>query len=91
MATPVQQKFRDKKRTPQQIPDIVKTGQWIQPGVEGGDSAVPMKELARRLGAAPPEYRTVALCQLLPDYELQFAIWFIALQPFFIEKLGQTA
>jgi hypothetical protein len=32
MTTPVQQKVRNKKRTPQQILDLVRSGDWIQPG-----------------------------------------------------------
>ena len=50
MTTPVQQKIRDKKRTPQQILDMVKSGDWIQPGSVGGDSTECMKELAKRIG-----------------------------------------
>jgi predicted methyltransferase len=37
MTTPVQQKIRDKKRTPQQIIDMIKPGDWINEGSVGGD------------------------------------------------------
>jgi hypothetical protein len=47
MTTPMQQKIRDKKKTPGQILDMVKSGDWIQPGSVGGDSTSYMKELAR--------------------------------------------
>ena len=57
MTTPLQQKIRDKKRTPQQILDMVKSGDWIQPGSVGGDSTECMKELARRLGPGPGQVR----------------------------------
>jgi len=50
MTTPVQQKIRDKKRTPAEILDMVKSGDWIQPGSVGGDSTECMKELAKRIG-----------------------------------------
>jgi len=58
MTTPIQQKIRDKKRTPGQILDMVKSGDWIQPGSVGGDSTVCMKELARRIG---PNLRDIEL------------------------------
>jgi len=61
MTTPVQQKIRDKKRTPQQILDMVKSGDWIQPGSVGGDSTECMKELARRLGPGPGQLRDIEI------------------------------
>lgn len=51
MTTPIQQKIRDKKRTAGQILDMVKSGDWIQPGSVGGDSTSCMKELAQRIGS----------------------------------------
>jgi len=61
MTTPVQQKIRDKKRSPQQILDMVKSGDWIQPGSVGGDSTECMKELARRLGPGPGQVRDIEI------------------------------
>jgi len=61
MTTPVQQKIRDKKRTPQQILDMVKSGDWIQPGSVGGDSTECMKELAKRLGPGPGQLRDIEI------------------------------
>ena len=60
MATPVQLKIRNKKRTARQILDMVKSGDWIQPGSVGGDSTECMQELARRLG---PGLRDIELWQ----------------------------
>jgi acyl-CoA hydrolase len=50
MTTPIQQKIRDKKRTPKQILDMVKSGDWINGGTAGGESTACMKELASRIG-----------------------------------------
>jgi acyl-CoA hydrolase len=50
MTTPIQQKIRDKKKTAKQILDMVKSGDWIQPGTAGGDATECMVELADRLG-----------------------------------------
>ena len=61
MTTPVQQKIRDKKRTPQQILDMVKSGDWIQPGSVGGDSTECMKELAKRLGPGPGQLKDIEI------------------------------
>ena len=61
MTTPVQQKIRDKKRTPQQILDMVKSGEWIQPGSVGGDSTECMKELAKRLGPGPGQLKDIEI------------------------------
>ncbi|HPC04978.1 MAG TPA: acetyl-CoA hydrolase/transferase C-terminal domain-containing protein [Syntrophales bacterium] len=61
MTTPIQQKIRDKKRTAQQILDMVKPGEWIQPGSVGGDSTECMKELARRLGPGPGQLKNIEL------------------------------
>ena len=69
MTTPIQQKIRDKKRTPQQILDMVKSGDWIQPGSVGGDSTECMKELARAPWPRPRPgegHRDLELCELLP-------------------------
>jgi len=61
MTTPVQQKIRDKKRTPQQILDMVKSGEWIQPGSVGGDSTECMKELTKRLGPGPGQLKDIEI------------------------------
>ncbi len=61
MATPIQQKIRNKKRTPQQILDMVRPGDWIQPGSVGGDSTECMKELAQRLGPEPGQLRDIEI------------------------------
>jgi acyl-CoA hydrolase len=61
MTTPVQQKIRDKKRTPQQILDMVKSGNWIQPGSVGGDSTECMKELAKRIGPGPGQLKDIEI------------------------------
>lgn len=71
MTTPVQQKIRNKKRTPPQILDLVRSGDWIQPGTVGGDSTVLMKELAARLG---PQLRDIELwcyasCYPHPEFQ----------------------
>jgi hypothetical protein len=50
MTTPIQQKIRDKKRTPRQIIDMIKPSDWINIGSVGGDSIVLAYELAQRLG-----------------------------------------
>jgi len=61
MTTPVQQKIRDKKKTPQQILDMVKSGEWIQPGSVGGDSTECMKELAKRIGPGPGQLKDIEI------------------------------
>ena len=69
MTTPVQQKIRDKKRTPEQIADMVKSGDWINNGSVGGDSTVCTEAVAKRLGPGPGQlegYRILAVCQFLP-------------------------
>ena len=74
MTTPVQQKIRDKKRTPQQIVDMVKSGDWIQPGSVGGDSTECMKELARRLGPGPGQVKDIEIwnyAMFYPHLEFQ--------------------
>jgi acyl-CoA hydrolase len=74
MTTPVQQKIRDKKRTPQQILDMVKSGDWIQPGSVGGDSTECMKELAKRLGPGPGQVRDIEIwnyAMFYPHLEFQ--------------------
>lgn len=68
MTTPIQQKIRDKKRTPEQILDMVKSGDWIQPGSVGGDSTVLMKELAKRLGPGPGQLKDIELWQYAMFY-----------------------
>ena len=59
MTTPVQQKIRDKKRTPEQIADMVKSGDWINHGSVGGDSTVCTKAVAKRLGPGPGQLRDI--------------------------------
>ncbi len=74
MTTPIQQKIRDKKRTPQQILDMVKSGDWIQPGSVGGDSTECMKELSRRLGPGPGQLKDIEIwnyANFYPHLEFQ--------------------
>ena len=57
MTTPIQQKIRDKKRTAAQILDMVKSGDWIQPGTAGGDAtevALDQRELRQRHAPCAP-------------------------------------
>lgn len=61
MTTPIQQKIRDKKRTPQQILDMVKSGNWIQMGSVGGEATALPYELAQRLGPGPGQLRDIEL------------------------------
>ena len=61
MTTPVQQKIRDKKRTSQQILDMVKSGEWIQPGSVGGDAVECMKELAKRIGHGSGQLKDIEI------------------------------
>ena len=71
MTTPVQQKIRDKKRTPQQILDMVKSGNWIQPGSVGGDSTECMKELAKRIGPKLKDIELWNYANFFPHPEFQ--------------------
>ena len=71
MTTPVQQKLRDKKRTPQQILDMVKSGNWIQPGSVGGDSTECMKELAKRVGPNLKDIEIWNYANFFPHPEFQ--------------------
>ena len=71
MTTPVQQKIRDKKRTPQQILDMVKSGDWIVPGSVGGDSTECMKELAKRLGPNLKDIELWNYAEFFPHPEFQ--------------------
>jgi acyl-CoA hydrolase len=59
MTTPVQQKIRDKKRTPQQIVDMIKPGDWVNIGSVGGDSTVLAYEVAQRLGPNPGDLNNI--------------------------------
>ncbi|HEU17757.1 MAG TPA: hypothetical protein ENO00_00005, partial [Deltaproteobacteria bacterium] len=59
MTTPIQQKIRDKKRTPQQIIDMIKPADWINIGSVGGDSTVLAYELAQRLGPGPGQLKDI--------------------------------
>jgi len=69
--TPIQQKLRDKKRTPQQILDMVKSGDWIQPGTCGGDSSACMVELAERIGPNLKDIEIFNYAQFYPHPEFQ--------------------
>lgn len=71
MTTPVQQKIRDKKRTAKQILDMVKSGEWIQPGGCGGDSSVCMTELAKRIGPNLKDIEIWNFAQFFPHTEFQ--------------------
>lgn len=59
MTTPIQQKIRDKKRTPEQIAEMVKSGDWINNGSVGGDSTVCTEAVARRLGPGPGSLKDI--------------------------------
>ncbi|MFZ4437361.1 MAG: acetyl-CoA hydrolase/transferase family protein [Syntrophales bacterium] len=59
MTTPIQQKIRDKKRTPEQIADMVKSGDWINHGSVGGDSTVCTEAVAKRLGSGPGQIKDI--------------------------------
>jgi len=50
MTTPVQQKIRDQKRTPEQIAQRVQSGDRVNHGSTGGDSTVCTEAAARRPG-----------------------------------------
>ena len=74
MTTPVQQKIRDKKKTPQQIADMVRSGDWINHGTGGGDSTVCTDAVARRLGPGPGDLKDIELwmyANRYPHWELQ--------------------
>lgn len=71
--TAIQQKIRNKKRTPQQILDMVKSGDWIQPGSVGGDSTECMKELARRIGPNLKDIEIWNYAMFFPHPEFQAA------------------
>lgn len=59
MTTPIQQKIRDKKKTPQQIIDMIKPGDWVNMGSVGGDSTVLTNELAGRLGSGSGDLKDI--------------------------------
>ncbi|HOO90366.1 MAG TPA: acetyl-CoA hydrolase/transferase C-terminal domain-containing protein [Syntrophales bacterium] len=61
MTTPVQQKIRDKKRTPGQIADMMKSGEWMTNGTVGGDPTACMEALANRLGDGPSNLRDMEI------------------------------
>jgi acyl-CoA hydrolase len=74
MTTPVQQKIRDKKRTPEQIADMVQSGDWINHGSTGGDSTVCTEAVARRLGPGSGQLRNIEFwmyAMFYPHPELQ--------------------
>ncbi|MCK9231128.1 MAG: hypothetical protein M0Q23_09900 [Syntrophales bacterium] len=74
MTTPVQQKLRDKKRTPEQIADMVKSGDWINHGTAGGDSTVCTEAVAKRLGPGPGQLQDIEFwmyAMFYPHPELQ--------------------
>ena len=59
MTTSIQQKIRDKKRTPKQIADMVKSGDWINLGAFGGESTVLFEEVVKRLGPEPGQLKDI--------------------------------
>ena len=59
MTTPIEQKIRNKKKTSQQIIDMIKPGDWINMGSVGGDSTVLAYELAQRLGPGPGQLKDI--------------------------------
>ncbi len=59
MTTPIQQKIRDKKRTPEQIAGMVKSGDWINQGTMGGDSTVCSEAVAKRLGCGSGQIKDI--------------------------------
>ena len=59
MTTPIEQKIRNKKRTPEQIADMVQSGDWINHGTVGGDSTVLSEAVARRLGNGPGDLKDI--------------------------------
>ncbi|MFA6008300.1 MAG: acetyl-CoA hydrolase/transferase C-terminal domain-containing protein [Syntrophales bacterium] len=59
MTTPVQQKIRDKRRTPEQIADMVKSGDWINHSGAGGDSTVCSEAVAKRLGGGAGQLKDI--------------------------------
>ncbi|MCF8054204.1 MAG: hypothetical protein K9K75_03170 [Deltaproteobacteria bacterium] len=74
MTTPIQQKIRDKKRTAEQIADMVKSGDWINHGTTGGDSTVCTEAVAKRLGPGPGQLRDIEFwlyAMFYPHHELQ--------------------
>ncbi len=71
MTTPIQQKIRDKKRTPGQVLDMVKSGDWIQPGSVGGDSTACMNELANRIGPNLRDIEIWSYATFFPHPEFQ--------------------
>jgi len=74
MTTPIQQKIRDKKRIPEQIADMVKSGDWINHGSVGGDSTVCTEAVARRLGPGPGQLKDIEFwmyAMFYPHPELQ--------------------
>ena len=74
MTTPIQQKIRDKKRTAEQIADMVKSGDWINHGSVGGDSTVCTEAVAKRLGGGPNDLKDIEFwlyAMFYPHPELQ--------------------
>jgi len=74
MTTPVQQKIRDKKRTPEQIAEMVKSGDWINHGSVGGDSTVCTEAVAKRLGGGLGQLKNIEFwmyAMFYPHLELQ--------------------
>ncbi len=74
MTTPVQQKIRDKKRTAEQIAEMVKSGDWINHGSVGGDSTVCTEAVAKRLGPGPGQLKDIEFwlaAMFYPHPELQ--------------------
>jgi len=61
MTTPTQQKIRDKKRTPGQIANMIKRGEWITNGSVGEDPKACMEALAGRLGDGPSDLQDIEI------------------------------
>ena len=61
MTTPLQQKMRDKTKTPQKWAEMVKDGDWILPGTVGGDSMPCVEELGTRVAKSPGKLKDIEL------------------------------
>lgn len=61
LITPHQQKVRDKKIRPQQVAQMVQSGDWICLGGAGSDAVACPDALADRLGDAPGSVRDIEL------------------------------
>ncbi|MCX7635525.1 MAG: hypothetical protein N2Z74_07255, partial [Syntrophales bacterium] len=71
MTTPIQQRIRNKKRTAKQILDMVRSGDWIQPGSVGGDATELMHELALRIGPGLKDIEIWNYANFFPQPQFQ--------------------